>query len=64
MAKTLFKSPDRWIGTDAAAFAGEVLIDGKRIAAVSRIPSSLSVTDVQTIDATGLTLVPGRTCYS
>jgi dihydroorotase/N-acyl-D-amino-acid deacylase len=43
-------------GTGAAPFAGDVLIDGDRIAAVGRIEAA---PDARKIDCTGLTVAPG-----
>jgi imidazolonepropionase-like amidohydrolase len=50
-----------WDASGAAPFEGEVLVDGNRIAAVSRARGKLPRTDCLVIDAKGRTLMPGMT---
>jgi imidazolonepropionase-like amidohydrolase len=45
-------------GTGSDRFAGEVLLDGDRIATVSRVPGAIAA-DARTIDGGGATLMPG-----
>ena len=48
-----------WDATGSNPFDGDVLIEGNRIRAVSRVPGQLSQTGCQVIDAKGMTLMPG-----
>lgn len=57
--KTLFVNAHIWDGDAAARFAGEVLIEGHRIAAVSRSPGVLPREGAHVVDATATTLMPG-----
>ena len=47
--------------TGGPAFAGDMLIEGNKIRAVSRTPGQLSSVDAQVIDADGMFLMPGMT---
>ena len=58
--KTLILNAKIWDGSGAAAYTGELLIDGQRIDAVSRGPLPPTQTEGATrIDARGMTLMPG-----
>ena len=48
-----------WDATGSNPFDGDVLIEGNRIRAVSRVPGQLSQAGCQVIDAKGMTLMPG-----
>jgi imidazolonepropionase-like amidohydrolase len=48
-----------WDATGSAPFDGDVLIEGNRIRAVSRVPAQLSQAGCQVVDAKGMTLMPG-----
>ena len=48
-----------WDATGSNPFDGDVLIEGNRIRAVSRVPGQLSQAGCQVIDAKGMTLIPG-----
>jgi imidazolonepropionase-like amidohydrolase len=48
-----------WDASGSNAFEGDVLVEGNRIRAVSRVPGQLSRTGCQLIDAKGMTLMPG-----
>jgi imidazolonepropionase-like amidohydrolase len=61
MGRILFAGAKVWDASGAAAFDGEVLVDGNRIAAVSRGAGKLSRADCQVIEAKGRTLLPGMT---
>jgi imidazolonepropionase-like amidohydrolase len=56
--RTLFTNVQIFDGTGSERFSGEVLVDGERIATVSRRPGT-AVPDAQTIDGHGGTLMPG-----
>lgn len=57
--KTLIRNCVVWDGSGAAPFAAEVLIEGQRIARVSRSAAALPAEGAQVIDAQGMTLMPG-----
>ena len=62
MANTLIAGARVWDASGAPAFIGDVLVEGNRIRAVSRIPGQLSGgVDCETIDGSGKTLIPGMT---
>jgi imidazolonepropionase-like amidohydrolase len=56
--RTLFTNVQIFDGTGSERFAGEVLVEGERIATVSR-GDGTAVSDAQTIDGHGGTLMPG-----
>lgn len=56
--RTLFTNVRIFDGSGSGLFAGEVLVDGERIAAVRRVPGTLAA-DARTIDGHGATLMPG-----
>jgi imidazolonepropionase-like amidohydrolase len=59
MANTLFTNVRIIDGAGTQPFAGEVLVQGNRIARVGRGARSLPVAGVTVIDAAGATLMPG-----
>jgi imidazolonepropionase-like amidohydrolase len=59
MANTLFTNVRIIDGSGAQPYAGEVLIQGNRIARIGRGARSLPVAGVTVIDAGGATLMPG-----
>ena len=48
-----------WDGSGSAPFEGDVLVEGNRVCAVSRVSGQITRTGCQVIDAKGLTLMPG-----
>src|SRR5690349_14216885 len=58
-SKVIFRSVTIWDGSGTPPFSGDVLIRGRRIAAISRCAGELSSDDANSIDASGLTLMPG-----
>ncbi|MDR3417177.1 MAG: amidohydrolase family protein [Nevskia sp.] len=61
MARTIFAGARVWDATGAPAFPGDVLVEGNRIAAVSRSPGQLTQGGCEVIDARGMFLMPGMT---
>lgn len=61
MGKTLVSGARIFTAAGDDVFTGDVLIDGNRIAAVSREPGSISAGDAQVINAAGRFLMPGMT---
>ena len=59
MNRTLFSNALIFDGTGAESFAGEVLVEGNRIAHVARGGESIAADDVERIDLGGATLLPG-----
>ncbi|HYF42400.1 MAG TPA: amidohydrolase family protein [Ramlibacter sp.] len=59
MSSILFTNVRIIDGSGAAAFPGEVLVQGNRISRVGRGQRAVPVSGVQTIDAGGATLMPG-----
>jgi imidazolonepropionase-like amidohydrolase len=59
MTRVLFENIAIFDGTGAAAYRGEVLVDGKRIAAVAKSPAVLPRRGVTVVDGRGATLMPG-----
>src|SRR5215470_7304348 len=59
MNKIMFVGARVWDASGSNPFDGDVLIEGNRIRAVSRVPRQLAQTDCQVIDAKGMTLMPG-----
>lgn len=58
-SKVIFKSATIWDGTGAPPFIGNVLIEGQRIALISRGRGELSSEYAISVDASDLTLMPG-----
>lgn len=61
MSNILITNAQIWDATGGAAFAGDMLIEGNRIRAVSRTPGQLSSVDAEVVDAGGRFLMPGMT---
>jgi imidazolonepropionase-like amidohydrolase len=59
MNKIMIVGARIWDASGAVAFDGDVLIEGNRIRAVSRVPGQLPQAGCQVVDANGLTLMPG-----
>jgi imidazolonepropionase-like amidohydrolase len=59
MNKTLIVGARVWDASGCAAFEGDVLVQGNRISAVSRVPGQLSQAGCQVVSAKGMTLMPG-----
>lgn len=59
--KILITGATIWDATGARAFAGDLLVEGDRIAAISREPGGLSAPDAQVLDGRGRFLIPGMT---
>ncbi len=59
MDKTIFVGAKVWDASGAAAFEGDVLVEGNRIRSVARVPGQISQTGCQVIEANGMTLMPG-----
>ncbi len=59
MASKLITGTRIWDATGSPAFAGDVLIEGSHIRAISRSPGQLAREGAEVIDGTGLTLMPG-----
>jgi N-acyl-D-aspartate/D-glutamate deacylase len=57
--KTIFRDCAVWDGTGSAAYAGDVLVVGNRIAKILRSRGDLPVDGAQVIEAGGRTLRPG-----
>ena len=61
MANLLFTNVKIFDGTGALPYAGEVLIQGNRIARVAKGVRAIPVAGLQVIDGAGATLMPGMT---
>jgi imidazolonepropionase-like amidohydrolase len=61
MNKTLIVGAKIFDGSGAAPFEGDVLVEGTRVRAVSRVSGQLAQPGCQVIDAKGMTLMPGMT---
>lgn len=61
MSKTLIRGATIWDASGAEPFAGDVLVEGERIAGVSRQAGKLSAEDCAVVEANGLFLMPGMT---
>jgi imidazolonepropionase-like amidohydrolase len=59
MGNKLIAGAKIWDAAGAPAFAGDVLVEGNRIRAVSRMPGQLSRDGCEIIDGSGMTLMPG-----
>jgi imidazolonepropionase-like amidohydrolase len=59
MKPVLFRGASIWDGSGAAAFPGDVLVEGSRIKAVAPAPERLAVDGATAIEARGRTLMPG-----
>src|SRR5437764_7990413 len=61
MANVLFSNVRIFDGSGVQPYAGEVLVQGNRIARVARGVRAIATTGVTVIDAAGATLIPGMT---
>ena len=61
MARTIFAGATVWNASGDAAFLGDVLVEGNRIAAVARSPGLIPHSGSEVIDAHGMFLMPGMT---
>jgi imidazolonepropionase-like amidohydrolase len=61
MGNMLIAGATVWDASGTAPFTGDVLVEGNRIAAVSRRAGQLGAADTLTIDGRGMTLMPGMT---
>lgn len=59
MNKILIVGARIWDASGSAPFEGDVLIEGNRVRAVSRVSGQLAQAGCQVVDAKGLTLMPG-----
>lgn len=59
MNKVLLSGARIWDGSGSPAFDGDVLVEGTRIRAVSRIRGQMAAADCEVIEARGMTLMPG-----
>jgi imidazolonepropionase-like amidohydrolase len=59
MSKILFAGANVWDASGSAPFAGDVLIEGNCIRAVSRTSGQIPRAGAQVIEARGMTLMPG-----
>jgi imidazolonepropionase-like amidohydrolase len=59
MNKIMIVGARIWDASGSTPFDGDVLIEGNRIRAVSRVPGQLSQAGCQVVDAKGMTLMPG-----
>ena len=59
MNQTMLTGARIWDGSGLPYFEGDALVEGGRIRAVSRTRGQIAASDCQTIDARGLTLIPG-----
>jgi imidazolonepropionase-like amidohydrolase len=59
MNKIMIVGARIWDASGSVPFDGDVLIEGNRVRAVSRVPGQLSQAGCQVVDAKGMTLMPG-----
>ena len=59
MKPVLFRGACIWDGSGAAAYPGDVLVEGSRIKAIAPAPERLAVDGATVIEARGRTLMPG-----
>jgi imidazolonepropionase-like amidohydrolase len=59
MTKTMIVGARIWDAGGSAAFDGDVLIEGNRIRAVSRVPGQVAHAGCQVVEGKGMTLMPG-----
>ncbi len=59
MASQMITGARIWDATGNPAFAGDVLVEGNHVRAISRIPGQLRREGSEVIDGTGMTLMPG-----
>jgi imidazolonepropionase-like amidohydrolase len=61
MNKTLIAGAKIFDASGAAPFEGDVVVEGNRVRAVSRVPGQVSSAGCQVVDGKGMTLMPGMT---
>lgn len=61
MNKILVLEAKIFDASGAAPFEGDVLVEGNRVRAVSRVPGQIAQAGCQVIDGKGMTLMPGMT---
>ena len=61
MTRTAFTNVRIFDGTGADTYLGDVLVEGKRIVQVTRLPERVSTDDARVIDGRGRFLMPGMT---
>jgi imidazolonepropionase-like amidohydrolase len=59
MSKTMIVGARIWDASGGAPFDGDVLVEGNRVRAVSRVSGQMSQSGCQVIDAAGMFLMPG-----
>jgi imidazolonepropionase-like amidohydrolase len=59
MNKIMIVGARIWDASGSAPFDGDVLIEGNRVRAMSRVPGQLSQGGCQVVEAKGMTLMPG-----
>src|SRR5580700_5515324 len=59
MTKTTIVGARIWDAGSSTAFEGDVLIEGNRIRAVSRVPGQIAQSGCQVVEGRGMTLMPG-----
>jgi imidazolonepropionase-like amidohydrolase len=59
MNKIMIVGARIWDASGSTPFDGDVLIEGNRVRAVSRVPGQFSQAGCQVVDAKGMTLMPG-----
>ena len=61
MTRTAFTNVRIFDGTGADTYLGDVLVEGKRIVQVTRLPERVNTDDARVIDGRGRFLMPGMT---
>ena len=59
MNKIMIVGARIWDATGSTPFDGDVLVEGNRVRAVSRVPGQMAQAGCQVVDAKGMTLMPG-----
>ena len=59
MSKTMITGARIWDASGSLPFDGDVLVEGNRVRAVSRVSGQLSQASCQVVEAKGMTLIPG-----
>ena len=59
MSKTMIVGARIWDASGGTPFDGDVLIEGNRVRAMSRVSGQMSQVGCQVVDAAGLFLMPG-----
>lgn len=61
MGDVVIRGANIWDATGADAFRGDLLVQGNRVAAVTRSPGGIAAEGAREIDAAGMFLMPGMT---